>query len=209
MLTRSEFQLLRRSAYDVRRMIPFALIFMICGEFTPFVVLAIGNKVTPLTCRVPKQFVKTRMQRMQQKEAALSSCPDSMALMGNDPQMVQTFSGMLAGGEAADAMSVEEVMRSCVVFGVAKSMAPPGLAGPGFVRRWVVDRVYRPRLRRWLDYLEADDRLIVKGGGVRGMSDEEVRMAVDERGGVDCWTAEVGELGGERVWLNSWLEGRS
>ncbi|EEP82073.1 predicted protein [Uncinocarpus reesii 1704] len=70
-VTRAEFQLLRRSAYDIRRMIPFVMILIVCGEFTPFVVLALGNRVTPLTCRVPKQLEKERRLKLDRKTAAL------------------------------------------------------------------------------------------------------------------------------------------
>ncbi|TAQ87600.1 hypothetical protein B7494_g4052 [Chlorociboria aeruginascens] len=44
-LSRSEFQLLTRSGHDIRRIPMFALVYLVCGEFTPLVVLAITSVV--------------------------------------------------------------------------------------------------------------------------------------------------------------------
>lgn len=100
--------------------------------------------------------------------------------------------------EFATTASPEQVLRACAVFGLAKTHDRPS---------FLVPLVYRPRLVRWAEYLELDDRLIVNGGGVRAMSAAEVRIAVDERGGVNIGSGEG--LGGsekeERRWLSEWL----
>lgn len=85
---------------------------------------------------------------------------------------------------------------------------------PGFLPGWVVsgvlEGVYRQRLRRWVEYLVLDDGLIVKGGGVEGLSAEEVRIAVEERGGVSVGIGLGGEkeVVAEREWLKRWIGGR-
>ena len=54
-ISRREYQLCIRTRHDIRKLIPFGLIFLICGEFTPLVVLALGSAVVPSTCQIPKQ----------------------------------------------------------------------------------------------------------------------------------------------------------
>ncbi|KAM5465032.1 hypothetical protein MauCBS54593_006665 [Microsporum audouinii] len=199
-LTRSDFQLVRRSAYDIRRTIPFAFILLLCGEMTPFVVLAIGNRVTPMTCRMPKQLVKERGKRTIYKDAALQgiSAKEQALLAPSSPRQIKDVSEL----------STDEVLRSCVVFGLRKRHDLPV---PGFVQTLLVDQVYRPRLRRWMEYLAADDKLISSAGGVKKMVAEEVRLAIDERGGVDVGMglegAESEKI--ERKWLAKWVEERA
>lgn len=54
-ITYNELELIRRTKRDIRKLPPFALIFAICGEFTPLVILALGSGVLPGTCVIPKQ----------------------------------------------------------------------------------------------------------------------------------------------------------
>ncbi|KAI9682724.1 MAG: hypothetical protein M1829_006711 [Trizodia sp. TS-e1964] len=58
-LTRANYQLLRRASHDLRRVPPFALVFLLCGEFTPLVVLAMSG-IVPRVCRVPVQIRRDR-----------------------------------------------------------------------------------------------------------------------------------------------------
>ncbi|OQV03584.1 hypothetical protein CLAIMM_08607 [Cladophialophora immunda] len=54
-ITREEYQLALRARHDLGKLVPFAIVFAICGEFTPLVILAIGSAAVPYTCRIPKQ----------------------------------------------------------------------------------------------------------------------------------------------------------
>jgi hypothetical protein len=54
-ITRREYQLYHKTKHDLLKLLPFGLILLICGEFTPLVILALGNRVTPYTCRIPSQ----------------------------------------------------------------------------------------------------------------------------------------------------------
>ncbi|KAJ9297040.1 hypothetical protein DTO271G3_4801 [Paecilomyces variotii] len=206
--TRADIQLVRRAAYDVRRMIPFTLILLICGETTPFIVLALGNAVTPTTCRVPRQMEKEREAKLKRKNAAIAAhqaaVQGSMApvAVGSEEELA-VLVDQYADVGFANTASAEEVLRACAVFGLAKTHTRPSV---------LVPVVYRSRLRRWAQYLELDDRLIKQGGGVKAMSAEEVRIAVEERGGVGAggdgrnnnWKAEMEE----RKWLERWFERR-
>ncbi|GAQ04849.1 hypothetical protein ALT_2170 [Aspergillus lentulus] len=203
-LSRANFQLVRRAAYDVRRMIPFTLILIICGELTPLAVLALGNAVTPFTCRVPQQIKKARLQRADRKRAALAA---------HQAQARGSVTGPAAGSDAehellarefahadwVEKASAQEILQACAALGLVRTHTrPPAL----------VSWLYRPRLRRYVEYLALDDELIRQGGGVPAMEAAEVSIAVEERGGVgvadgkECWEAEREE----RRWLERWLE---
>ncbi|KAJ5154110.1 uncharacterized protein N7500_009549 [Penicillium coprophilum] len=206
-LGRAQFQLVRRSARDVRRMIPFTLILIVCGEFTPLIVPIFGSAITPATCRVPSQVEKERVAATVRKLAALDAFvaenkDRSVHLLkaGSEKQLAllaRSFADpvWVAGASSAD------VLRACAVFGLVKrhdKTAGESLAG----------LIYRPRLARYVEYLAIDDEMIRAGKGVSAMNATEVRIAVEERGGLDVSSGtqdrrRVEEL--ERRWLEQWL----
>ncbi|KAJ5816876.1 hypothetical protein N7447_009109 [Penicillium robsamsonii] len=206
-LGRAQFQLVRRSARDGRRMIPFTLILIVCGEFTPLVVPIFGSAITPATCRVPSQVEKERVAATARKLAALDvfvarNKDRSVHLLkaGSEKQLAllaRSFAdpAWVAGASPAD------VLRACAVFGLVKrhdKTAGESLAG----------LIYRPRLARYVEYLAIDDGMIRVGKGVPAMSAAEVRIAVEERGGLDVSSGTQDRKrveGLERRWLEQWL----
>ncbi|KAF7173909.1 hypothetical protein CNMCM5623_006146 [Aspergillus felis] len=185
-------------------MIPFSLILIVCGELTPLAVLVLGNAVTPFTCRVPQQIKKARLQRAARKRAALAA---------HQAQSRGSVTGPAAGSDAelellarefahagwVEKASAQEILQACAALGLVRTHTrPPAL----------VSWLYRPRLRRYVEYLALDDELIRQGGGVPAMEAAEVSIAVEERGGVgvadgkESWEAEREE----RRWLQRWLE---
>ncbi|KAL4864992.1 hypothetical protein BDV12DRAFT_188555 [Aspergillus spectabilis] len=201
--SRSTFQLLNRAAYDVRRMIPFSLVLIVCGELTPIAVLLLGNSITPYTCRVPKQIKKYRTQRTDLKHAAMSAHAASLegSISPPEPGSQEEFEILAKFTNknwVEKEASVQEVIHACVVFGLVKSM--DGLA---IVRH----KAYRKKLSAFAEYLELDDRMIRDGGGVSALEPAEVRIAVEERAGYglprgsEGWEAEMVE----RRWLKMWL----
>ena len=54
-LSRRDYQLALRTRHDLGKLVPFSIVFAICGEFTPLVILLIGSVAVPYTCRIPKQ----------------------------------------------------------------------------------------------------------------------------------------------------------
>ena len=205
-LTRSNFQLIRRAAFDVRRMIPFSLMLVVCGEFTPLIVLATGSAIVPMTCRVPAQFAKDRAKQTSRKRAALVA--HAVQETGSVSQVVrgdaelELLATHYASPTWVDGCSNEDVLRACAVFGLVGTHARPS---------GLVALVYRKRLRRFVEYLAIDDGLISRGGGVSAMQAVEVRRAVEERGGIELvygveegWDAEREQ----RRWLEAWLERR-
>ena len=60
LMSRREIQLYHRTNRDLRKLVPFTILLIICGEWTPFVVLAIGSSIVPGTCRIPRQTQSDR-----------------------------------------------------------------------------------------------------------------------------------------------------
>ncbi|KAJ5885285.1 hypothetical protein N7495_009795 [Penicillium taxi] len=208
-LHRGQYQLVHRSARDVRRMIPFTLVLVICGEFTPLIIPFFGTTITPATCRVPKQLTKERDALSESKWRALSavaqlesakdgSMPTATPALGSSDELglLVQFADLNRAREA-DAAGV---LRACAGLGLAKSVERAGAP-------LLVTLVYRRRLLGYLDYLRIDDRLIRTCGGVEALSGDEVRIALGERGAMDFAAVEQNEKE-LRVWLKKWLDAR-
>lgn len=191
-------------------MIPFTVILIVCGEFTPLIVPIFGSAITPATCRVPGQIAKERDTASKRKYAALlahvratsgtNTAPESMQV-GSEQELslLAEFANpvWLAGADA------NAVLRACAVFGLVK--AHDRVAGSA-----LTGLIYRPRLQRYLEYLSIDDGMIRAGGGVAALSPAEVRIALDERGAGDVAALRAGKKaeGVEREWLERWLDVR-
>lgn len=64
-VTYNELELALRTKKDLSKLVPFGLIFAVCGEFTPLVILAFGSSVVPGTCVVPKQQAQELKKTLQ------------------------------------------------------------------------------------------------------------------------------------------------
>lgn len=160
-LTRSDFQLLARNWHDLKRIPVFALVFAICGEFTPLVVIAVSN-VVPWTCRIPKQIQSDR-KKLEARRAI------SFRNLTLPPPSDE------AGGKILERMQLLHISWSLGLSSSAWDYLGGKLPGlPTFI--------LRRKVHRRVEYLGMDDRLIREGGGVGNMDMEEVRMACVERG---------------------------
>lgn len=64
----NDYEMMIRTKRDMRKSIPFLLIFAVCGEFTPLVILAFGSKVVPGTCVIPKQVLQDRKKALERDD---------------------------------------------------------------------------------------------------------------------------------------------
>ena len=177
-LTRANFQLLRRSRHDLLRVPPFLLIFAICGEFTPLVVLAVPN-VVPGTCWIPKQVENKRRQLERRRSVSFRNLTTEM------PPMHTT----------TDQLQRAQLLHLGTTLGVTTGIWIERLG-------WPPATLLKARIRNRLEYLGKDDSLIVKDGGVDAMDIEEVRMALAERG-VDVLGKSDAEL---KKLLKGWIQ---
>ncbi|KAL2072155.1 hypothetical protein VTL71DRAFT_11498 [Oculimacula yallundae] len=182
-ITRSEFLLLSRNWYDVKRVPAFAAVLLVCGELTPLVVLAFTN-IVPWTCRIPRQIDSDR--RKLEKRRAIS--------------FRNLTAKVLKGKSKAEDLNRMQLLHISWSLGLCSSKWDylggqlPGLP----------DWVLRRRVKKKVDLLEMDDTLIERFGGTKEMDIEEVKLALVARG-VDVLGKEEGSLKAE---LNAWLKSK-
>ena len=146
------------------------------------VVIALSN-VVPWTCRIPKQIESDR-RKLEQRRAIsfrnLTTEPPTEKGVGHLGRM--------------------QLLHISWSLGLS-SRAWDWLGGqlPG-----LPDSILRRKVVRRVQYLEIDDGLIRKDGGVREMNVEEVRMALVERG-IDILGKDELQLKAD---LNAWLRSR-
>ncbi|KAI9841379.1 MAG: hypothetical protein M1838_003603, partial [Thelocarpon superellum] len=160
LISRSDFQLLHRSAHDVRRVPIFALIFVIFGEYTPLVVIYMSNLV-PWPCRTPQQILSDRRKLEERRKTSIQNL------------VIPVPQGSVDIGSLAP-QQIAHIARSLGLF----SSWTDRLLGSGPL----VQRLLRRRIQRRVQYLHHDDQLIQRDGGPQQMEMEEIRMALVERG---------------------------
>ncbi|KAI1505110.1 hypothetical protein F5X99DRAFT_431264 [Biscogniauxia marginata] len=180
--TRSQVLLRHRVRHDLSRLPVFGLVVLVCGEFTPLVVL-LFPQLTPYTCRIPAQVAVIRRARRARRDASFCALRH---VVDNDRQLP-------GHGAAVAAAAAGHVCRSL------------GLTSPLWDKLGVDGPFARSRADRTVRYLARDDALIRAGGGVRALEDAEVVLACEDRGldvrGQDE-DLEVGEL---RAKLEEWI----
>merc|ERR1712000_3442 len=153
-VTRRDYQLALRTRHDLYKLVPFSLIFAICGEFTPLVILAIGSAAVPYPCRIPAQeqqdFLRPVKIQPRVDEAA-KRIPESNS--NSNTEQVEWKQ------EFIDAHRLH----------LNPLLTPIPVIGP----LW--HRLYSgPRLRRHCDEVLCDTILIRREGGFDKLSPREV-----------------------------------
>lgn len=112
--TRAALILKSRLRHDLGRLVPLSLILLVCAEFTPVVILGAPNlKVTPLTCRMPREVE---------------------AIRGRDRVVRKRARELYGKGEAEVDVVVGEVLR------VGRPRFVPGWIYPGVMRKGKLER---------------------------------------------------------------------
>lgn len=166
--TRSTELLKRRWRHDIRRLPLFALMFIVCGEFTPLVVLALPS-VVPLTCRIPRQIEKLRRATEERRRASSARIQDKL----------QRFNA----GSSSRIEGVAVLSHAEVTAHIARSL---GLISPLWDSLPLPDSVVAllasRRVRAHVAYLDRDGHLLSQAGGVPALEEDEVALACEERG---------------------------
>jgi hypothetical protein len=155
-LDRHDFLLLGRSRFDVARVPAFGLVLLVCGEFTPLVVVAFTN-VVPYPCRIPRQIDGYR----RKLEARRATSFRNLTIPPPEAEGLETLVRM-------------QLWHISSSLGLCSSWWD-WLYGPP---TWWLRR----NVARRLEFLELDDELIVSAGGLGDMSDQEVELACVARG---------------------------
>ena len=208
-LTRADVLLRARTRHDLSRLPVFAVLLLVCGEFTPLVVLAFPH-LTPLTCRIPKQVEALRRAAAERRAASFralahrrQSLAPILAFTGQSSSVPsqgeegkgkeqEPAPGRRATGEEA-AAAAGHVARSLGLTSVWWDRL--GVEGGGPFARGAADRAVAALAR--------DDALIRAAAPhhVAGLEDDEVLLACDDRG-IDVRGKPVAEL---RRRLDVWV----
>ncbi|KAI8945153.1 hypothetical protein F4801DRAFT_569354 [Xylaria longipes] len=162
--TRASLLLRARVRHDTARLPLFALIVLVCGEFTPLIVL-VFPRLTPYTCRIPAQAAVIRRSIEARRATSLRA---------------------LSYVDATDSAALAKVADGHI----CRSL---GLGSPlwdkaGFDVPWA-----RSRAADVVRRIVQDDAMLRSGGGVRALVDDEVVLACEERG-IDTLGKETASL---------------
>ncbi|KAF9880936.1 hypothetical protein CkaCkLH20_01978 [Colletotrichum karsti] len=173
--SRADWVLLWRVRHDILRVPLFGVVLLICGEFTPLIVIFVDG-VVPYTCRLPRQLEASFAQAEERRRKSFADFERAA------PR------GVVSGNVAGAAR--KHVLRSLHLPGMMwdkMGLIPPGM--------WAS----KGRLR--MAFLEGDDKLLLRDGGAAGLEEQEARIACTERG-IDCAGRSDKEL---RSLLDKWL----
>ncbi|KAF2501006.1 hypothetical protein BU16DRAFT_522064 [Lophium mytilinum] len=170
-ITRGDWQLLRRSRGDMKRLVPFGALVLLLGEWMPLVALWI-TPLVPGPCRIPaqtrKEAEKAERRRARRRERILMSSAKAKKHVAQQPA-ADDLAAAIAVMEKPDLLAMSAQLDVHAGAWDLLYFDPPA----AFLR-WSV--------RRRFEYLETDDALIRRDGGVAGLNDEEVKIACGERG---------------------------
>ncbi|KAL8681280.1 MAG: hypothetical protein Q9186_002591 [Xanthomendoza sp. 1 TL-2023] len=183
LLSRAEYHLIRRTRSDLSRIPVFFVVFAICGEFTPLVVVFLGlSGAVPRTCHIPRQINGAREKSEARRRESFRQ-------------------GTVSGEQTEDFGDVQTLPRS-IMLHVGRSL---GLYSPLWDRIGLMPTMLLPsRIQKAIDRINIDDLAIERGGGVRHLNDEELKLAAEERG-VDILGRPTEEL---RSVLAKWIDAR-
>ncbi|KAF2198567.1 hypothetical protein GQ43DRAFT_338267, partial [Delitschia confertaspora ATCC 74209] len=179
-LTRAEWQVVKRSKKDLMRLGPFAVLVLLMGEYLPLVALWI-TPLVPEACRIPVQVKKELEKgekRRSERERRLSM--DRRKLVGKEGGSYVLE--MMDSGKVIDLKEVE--LERCGHYELLRLSAK--VNGHSFLWDWTFvlppKNLLRWRLKKTLEYLKTDDELIARDGGWAGLAKQEVQRACAERG---------------------------
>lgn len=177
-INRHDFLLVTRNWHDIKRVPAFGLMFVLFGEFTPLIVMAISG-IVPWTCRVPAQIKNDRKKLEQIRQAAFRQLADI----------------------SSDKLTID-IGKSMKLAHINKTL---GLSSQ--LWDWIggaPSTILQRKVTKRLEHLILDDNLIEMAGGVGEMSVQEVEMALVDRGVDTIGKSEI-QL---RRNLNCWLQMR-
>jgi hypothetical protein len=161
-LTRQDFLALTRSSRDIRKIPLFIVIVMITGEFSPLILPFLGGLV-PGPCRMPSQVIRIRKRLQARRRDLLESLP---------PQAPE--SGVMGGLDTLDRAQLRLVSASLGLYSRHWDRLEPIHFPPKF---WL-----KRSIRKSVAYLDMDDMLLERSGGVVQLEVEEIKIALVERG---------------------------
>ncbi|OAA60733.1 LETM1-like protein [Cordyceps fumosorosea ARSEF 2679] len=176
--SRADWVLLWRVRHDMIRLPCFGLLFVICGEFSPLVVMLVDG-IVPYPCRIPQQLRGAAEKAEARRRAAFRELEVAHPHGVLSPRVTRS-------------VARRHVLRSLHLSGAMWDRLTGGMVPPGM---WRVKGALR------MAFLEGDDEGLVRDGGPVGLEVDELRIACMERG-IDVLGKSESEM---RTWLGDWL----
>ncbi|KPI35251.1 uncharacterized protein AB675_3784 [Cyphellophora attinorum] len=162
-----EFQLYHRTKADLRKMIPFSLLLLICGEFTPIALLVLGRKVVPKVCYLPFQqreemddiLGRFRTWKREMGQLTARSRPEK-------PRNVFDF--------APKTGLLEHPYRRDLLFAHLSGQTNFYRLPFPIMRGLYWHLVLRPRLNRFWENVFCETILVERQGGFKSMSPQDI-----------------------------------
>ncbi|KAI2607840.1 hypothetical protein GGR54DRAFT_403743 [Hypoxylon sp. NC1633] len=175
--TRADILLRARVRHDLSRLPLFGLLVLVCGEFTPLIVL-VFPRLTPYTCRIPKQTDALRRSSEARRAASFRALRYKLQHAGASAQK-----------PVRDDMGSGHICRSLGLTSSAwDKLGLDGLSAATLARRAIRE-------------IAADDAMIRRSGGIGALVDDEVVLACEDRG-IDVRDEPIDRL---RASLEDWL----
>ncbi|KAG0019101.1 hypothetical protein BGZ81_009936 [Podila clonocystis] len=169
-LTRREYQLIHKTDIDIKRMIPFGLVFLLATEYIPLIII-FAPQLIPTTCVTPSQL-EGRRKKIHEKRSVMTEKLIRLNRREITKESLASYNSFMTVskkyGEAFDYEMIdrEHLSSFCKFMGVSGF-------GPKFM--------LKKRLGKHMDYIREDDELLQKEG-IDGLSFSELQVANEERG---------------------------
>lgn len=194
--TRSDFQLLRRSKAEMRRVPLFVLLLAVFGEWTPLLVIFL-TPIVPYNCRIPRQIRKSRQKQELRRKNSFRGVGGGYVPAVDDVR-----------GEGIDTLDISPDALHHICRNL--NLYPSWLDWPAltWIPGWSPFAKHRVKIST--EYLREDDsRLLFEQPSTitardipRQLTDHEARIAAEERG-IDVLERPIADV---RKDLGLWLQ---
>ncbi|KAF2851244.1 hypothetical protein T440DRAFT_467964 [Plenodomus tracheiphilus IPT5] len=167
-LSRAEWQIIRRSALDKLRLPAFGVLLLLLGEWLPVIVVYI-TPVIPEACRIPQQVLRN-LKSIEKRRAARLEAVEMRERAARSKASSQKQSAA-----SVDEMSALELQRLSAMLDCHVRVWDWVKVGPP---TWLL----RGSVKRKVEYLGMDDGLILRDGGWAALGRQEIERACVERG---------------------------
>ncbi|KAF8458222.1 hypothetical protein BDZ91DRAFT_743290, partial [Kalaharituber pfeilii] len=167
-----------RARHDTKRIPIFAILFIVCGEFTPLIVVAFSS-IVPFPCRIPRQIYSDNLKLEKSRSDSFSTLPPAPITTTNfanittanpNPKLCINIPPVLDLSH----LTPQQLSHIATTLGLKPALLK---YIPGLLRR---------RVQKRIEYLELDDLLIEYFGGLDTLAShggkQELEWAAIERG---------------------------
>lgn len=188
-LSRADFQSIIRSKDDMSKLPPFILLWCVCGEFTPLIIVFV-------TGLVPKVlWIPTQVQQFREKAEERRRSIRLKSALGEKPMTAIIRENLLSSPGPTSQEAYQYLAQSLFLYSPWWDR---------FASSFIPNALLRRRVEARLKDLDVDDFAIARDGGVRNLDGVEVLKACDERG-INVLGREVEDL---RKELEGWIQDR-